>query len=150
MNILRFSIVYRLSASVPSQGFASSRPLTRDLVLYIGPSHSEYLGYSAEHIRCKPTGTEYNSATTTISLSDTYLPVSIFLAQPLCMRVSARELLVPFFTPLVWGMVRPRDSNPRLPAPTGDALPTELSRQWSWMGDCVDPDLGVYCIMQWV
>ena len=57
-DILRFFIVYRLSASVPSQGFASSRTLTRDLVLYIGPSHSEYLGYSAEHIRCKPTRTE--------------------------------------------------------------------------------------------
>ena len=31
-----------------------------------------------------------------------YLPVFISLAQPLFMRASARELLVPFFTPLVW------------------------------------------------
>ena len=34
MNVLRFSIVYRISASFPSQGFASSRTLTGDLVLY--------------------------------------------------------------------------------------------------------------------
>ena len=54
------TLLYSLSssASVPSQGFASSRTLTRDLVLYKGPSHSEYLEYSAEYIRCKPTGTE--------------------------------------------------------------------------------------------
>ena len=32
----------------------------------------------------------------TISLTDSYLPYSIFLAQPLYMRASARELLVPF------------------------------------------------------
>ena len=42
------------------------------------------------------------------------------------MRASARELLVPFF--YTFGMVRPRDSNPRPPAPKADALPTELSR----------------------
>ena len=40
------------------------------------------------------------------------------------MRASARELLVPFFTPLVWCG---RDSIPRPPAPKADALPTELS-----------------------
>ena len=39
------------------------------------------------------------------------------------MRASARELLVPFFTPLVW--CGP-DSNPRPLAPKADALPTEL------------------------
>ena len=42
MNILRFSIVYGQSASVPSQGFASFRTLTQDLEIYIGPAHSEY------------------------------------------------------------------------------------------------------------
>ena len=47
------TLLYSLSSF-----FASSRTLTRDLVLYIGPSHSEYLGYLAEHIQCKPTGTE--------------------------------------------------------------------------------------------
>ena len=34
-----------------------------------------------------------------IPTPDTYLPYSIFLAQPLFMRASTRELLVPFFTP---------------------------------------------------
>ena len=41
------------------------------------------------------------------------------------MRASARKLLVPFFTPLVWCG---RDSNPRPPAQKVDALPTELSK----------------------
>ena len=59
-----------------------------------------------------------------IFLADTYLPYSIFPAQPLFMRASAWELLVPFFTPLVWC---DRVSNPRPPAPKADALPTELS-----------------------
>ena len=36
------------------------------------------------------------------NISNRYLPVFISLAQPLFMRASARELLVPFFTPLVW------------------------------------------------
>ena len=40
------------------------------------------------------------------------------------MRASARELLVPFFTPLVWCV---RDSNPRPLALKADALPIELS-----------------------
>ena len=43
------------------------------------------------------------------------------------MGASARELLVPFF--YTFGMVRPRDSSPRPPAPKVDALPTELSRR---------------------
>ena len=44
------------------------------------------------------------------------------------MRASARELLVPFFTPLVWCS---RDSNPQPPARKGDALPTELSGRYA-------------------
>ena len=39
------------------------------------------------------------------------------------MRASARELPVPFFTPLVW---RGRGSNLRPPDPEADALPLEL------------------------
>ena len=37
------------------------------------------------------------------------------------MQVLAREMLVPFYTPLVW---RGRDSDPRPPAPKADALST--------------------------
>ena len=40
------------------------------------------------------------------------------------MRASARELLVPFLTPLVW---RDRGANPRSTAPEADALTTRLS-----------------------
>ena len=40
------------------------------------------------------------------------------------MRASARELLVPFLTPLVW---RDRGANPRPTAPQADALTTRLS-----------------------
>ena len=40
------------------------------------------------------------------------------------MRASARELLVPFLTPLVW---RDRGANPRPTAPEADALTTRLS-----------------------
>ena len=40
------------------------------------------------------------------------------------MRASARELLVPFLTPLVW---RDRGPNPRSTAPKADALTTRLS-----------------------
>ena len=40
------------------------------------------------------------------------------------MRASARELLVPFLTPLVW---RDRGANPRSTAPKADALTTRLS-----------------------
>ena len=55
-----------------------------------------------------------------------YLPALLYLPSTTpFVRASARELLVPFFTPLV--MVRPRDSNPQSPAPKADALPTELS-----------------------
>ena len=39
------------------------------------------------------------------------------------MRASARELLVPFLTPLVW---RDRGANPRSTAPEADALTTKL------------------------
>ena len=42
------------------------------------------------------------------------------------MQASARELLVAFFTSLVWCG---GDSNPRPPAPKVDTLPTELSRR---------------------
>ena len=40
------------------------------------------------------------------------------------MQGSARELLVPFFTPLVWW---DRDSTPGPPTPKEDGLPTVLS-----------------------
>ena len=40
------------------------------------------------------------------------------------MRASARKLLVPFFTSLVWWG---SDSNAQPPAPKAEALPTELS-----------------------
>ena len=40
------------------------------------------------------------------------------------MRASARELLVPFLTPLVW---RDRGANPRPTAPEADALTTRLT-----------------------
>ena len=40
------------------------------------------------------------------------------------MRVSAREILVPFLTPLVW---RNRGANPRPTTPEADALTTRLS-----------------------
>ena len=63
----------------------------------------------------------------TVSLTDTYLPYSIFLAQPLIMQASARELLVPFFTPLVWCSL---DLNPQPSAPKADALPAELSNRY--------------------
>ena len=48
------------------------------------------------------------------------------------MRASARELLVPFFTPLVWCG---RDSNPQPPAPKVEALPTELWGQLMMIAD---------------
>ena len=50
-----------------------------------------------------------------------YLPALPFLAQPLFMRASARELVVPFFTPLVWCSP---NSNHTILAPKADALPT--------------------------
>ena len=53
-----------------------------------------------------------------------YLPVFISLAQPLYASVSKGAASTIFYT---FGMVRPRDSNPRPPAPKADALPTELS-----------------------
>ena len=62
----------------------------------------------------------------TLSLTDTYLPYSIFLAQPLFMQAPGRELLILFYT---FGMVRQCYSNPRPPALKVDALPTELSRR---------------------
>ena len=56
---------------------------------------------------------------------NSYLPALLYLPNTTSfMRASARELLVPFFTPLVWCG---RDLNPRPPAPKADALPTELS-----------------------
>ena len=54
-----------------------------------------------------------------------YLPVFISLAQPLYASVSKGAASTIFYT---FGMVRPRDSNPRPPASKADALPTELSR----------------------
>ena len=55
-----------------------------------------------------------------------YLPFFISLAQPLYASVSKGAASTIFYT---FGMVRPRDSNPRPPAPKADALPTELSRR---------------------
>ena len=52
-----------------------------------------------------------------ISLTDTYLPYSIFLAKPLFMQASVRELLVPFLH-LWYGAAK------------ADAIPTELSRRF--------------------
>ena len=40
------------------------------------------------------------------------------------MQASAKELLVPFLTPLVWSGP---ESNTQPPAPKADALPTELT-----------------------
>ena len=54
-----------------------------------------------------------------------YLPAFLYLpGTTLLLRASARELPVPFFTPLVW---RGRGSNLRPPDPEADALPLELS-----------------------
>ena len=61
---------------------------------------------------------------TMISLTDTYLPYSIFLAQPLFIRASVRELLQPFFH--LWygtaAVFEPATSHPK-----ADTLPTDLS-----------------------
>ena len=57
-----------------------------------------------------------------------YLPVFISLAQPFYASVSKGAASTIFYT---LGMVRPRDSNPRPPAPKADALPTELSRRFN-------------------
>ena len=57
-----------------------------------------------------------------------YLPALLYLPSTTpFMRASARELLVPFFSPLVWCG---RDSNPPPPTLKADALPTELSGRW--------------------
>ena len=50
------------------------------------------------------------------------------------MRASARELLVPFLTPLVW---RDRGANPRSTAPEADALTTRLSGPVNCVYTCV-------------
>ena len=56
-----------------------------------------------------------------------YLPDLLYLPStiPLYASVSKGAASTIFYT---FGMVRPRDSNPRPPAPKADALPTELSR----------------------
>ena len=65
------------------------------------------------------------------------------------MRVSARELLVPFFTPLVWCL---RDLNPRPPALKADALPIELSGRLKKNKFLIrlltkeQADLGLFCL----
>ena len=54
-----------------------------------------------------------------------YLPAFLYLPGTThLLRASARELPVPFFTPLVY---RGRGSNLRPPDPEADALPLELS-----------------------
>ena len=62
-----------------------------------------------------------------ISLTDTYLPYSIFLAQPLLCERQQGSCENHFFT---FGMVPPWDSNPQPPATKADTIPTELPRRY--------------------
>ena len=58
-------------------------------------------------------------------MSNKYLPAFLYLpSTTLLLRASARELPVPFLTPLVW---RGRGANPRPSDPEADALTTRLS-----------------------
>ena len=61
----------------------------------------------------------------TISLTDTYLSYSIVLAQPIFMRASARELLVPFLHLWYGGAA---GFEPVTSSSETDALLTKLSR----------------------
>ena len=58
-------------------------------------------------------------------ISNRYLPVFIFLAQPLFYASVSKGAASTIFH--TFGMVRLRDSNPRPPAPKANALPTKLS-----------------------